>query len=147
MKNSNIINPTFASKTHQMNCYCCSGKPFEDCCHTFISGQAKPATAEALMRSRYSAYATLAIPYLLETTHVSTRKYYNAQDMLQWAQTCTWQKLEIIGKKMGSASDTQGKVEFKAYYLDQQQLMQVHHEHSTFKKENGNWYFVDGKVM
>lgn len=129
-----------------MNCYCCSQKTFETCCELFLSGKAKPATAEELMRSRYSAYATLGIPYLLETTHPSTRKHYNALDLMQWAKECTWQKLEIIHKVAGQAVDTHGKLEFKAYYLDQHHQMRVHHEHSTFKRENGLWYFVEGKV-
>jgi uncharacterized protein YchJ len=32
-----------------MNCYCCSGRKFEDCCRPFISGERKPATAEELI--------------------------------------------------------------------------------------------------
>ena len=130
-----------------MDCYCCSGYKFEDCCQPFISGIAKPATAEELMRSRYSAYATVEIDYLLRTTHPSTRKFHDAETIERWAQSSVWQKLEIISTDKGNSSDKQGMVEFKAYYLDEYQQPQIHHEHSNFLKELGKWFFVDGKVI
>lgn len=36
-------------------CPCGSGRPYADCCERFINGEVAP-TAEALMRSRFSAY-------------------------------------------------------------------------------------------
>lgn len=129
-----------------MNCYCCSGKEFEDCCQPFINGIAKPKTAEELMRSRYSAYATVEIDYLLRTVHPSTRKFHNAESIEQWAKSSSWQKLEIISTIDGGPKDKKGMVEFKAYYLDEQQQLQIHHEHSNFLKELGKWFFVDGKT-
>jgi SEC-C motif-containing protein len=98
------------------------------------------------MRSRYAAYAIAKVSYILQTTHRTTRSHYNAANILQWAQASTWQKLEIISKQAGTTSDFHGKVEFKAYYLDDQKRPQIHHEHSSFKKEDGQWFFVDGKV-
>src|SRR5690349_16210619 len=101
-----------------MNCHCCSGKNFEDCCRPFITGTTKPLTAEALMRSRYSAYVTVAVEYILLTTHRSTRKFHNPQAIKEWAQSSLWQKLEIKSTIKGSPTDKKGMVEFKAYYLD-----------------------------
>ena len=130
-----------------MNCYCCSGENFADCCQPFISGIAKPPTAEALMRSRYSAYASVAVEYILRTTHPSTRKFHNAELIEQWATSSVWQKLEIIAVTKGSAGDKQGTVEFKAYFLDKNQQPQIHHEISNFAKELGRWFFIDGKIV
>ena len=129
-----------------MNCYCCSGKEFEDCCQPFINGIAKPETAEELMRSRYSAYATVGVDYLLRTTHPSARKFHNAESIEQWAKSNSWQKLEIISTTDGGLKDKKGMVEFKAYYLDEHQQLQIHHEYSNFLKELGKWFFVDGKI-
>jgi SEC-C motif domain protein len=129
-----------------MNCYCCSGKKFTDCCQPFISGKAKPVTAAELMRSRYSAYSTGEVEYLLGTTHPSTRKFHNRQSILEWSQTSHWQKLEIISTDQGTPRDKTGTVEFKAYYLDSENQSQIHHEHSYFVKELGKWFFVDGQV-
>lgn len=118
-------------------CYCGSSKPFELCCNRYTSGDQKAPTALALMKSRYSAYATHQADYLLNTTHSSERKYYSREEILNWATANQWQKLEII-------SATENTVEFKAYFLDENNVNQVHHEFSTFKQENGSWFYVDG---
>lgn len=118
-------------------CFCGSAISFQDCCKKYINGTQKAPTALALMKSRYSAYATHQVDYLLNTTHSSQRKYYSKADILNWATANEWQKLEII-------SSTENTVEFKAYFLDENKQRQIHHEFSTFKKENGSWFYVDG---
>jgi SEC-C motif-containing protein len=121
-------------------CYCGSQENFQECCEPIIKGIQKPSTAESLMRSRYSAYATHEVDYLLETTHISERKYYSKAEILNWAISNQWQKLEIINA-------TENTVEFKAYFLDSELQSQIHHELSTFKLENGSWFYVDGKFF
>ena len=59
-------------KPNTSDCLCGSGKSAESCCHAYHAGATAP-TAEALMRSRYVAYALGLEPYLLETWHMSTR--------------------------------------------------------------------------
>lgn len=120
------------------HCYCGSGKTFENCCDLYINGIQKAPSAEALMRSRYSAFATQAADYLIATTHISERKYHSKKDILSWAENNQWLRLEII-------KSTENTVEFKAYYLDSNLLAQIHHEYSNFKFENGSWFYVDGK--
>jgi SEC-C motif-containing protein len=129
-----------------MKCHCCSGLNFTNCCQPFLAGTIKAETAESLMRSRYSAYVVADVNYIIATTHLSTRKMYDPNSIKQWAKSSIWQKLDIISKQEGEASDCVGKVEFKAYYLDSNKRAQVHHEHSNFAKENGVWFFVDGRV-
>ena len=121
-----------------MDCPCCSGKIFEECCEPFLLNNKKPAIPEELMRSRYSAYTQINIPYLIETTHPKTRKYYSPKAMQEWAETCNWLKLEVI-----EAHDN--KVLFHAHFEDENGITQVHKELSTFKQEDGVWYFVDGE--
>ncbi len=130
-----------------MNCYCCSDKNFADCCQPFIRGNAKPATAEELMRSRYSAYATGAVEYILRSTYPSVRKFHDAESIENWAKSSVWQKLEIVSTDRGDVKDKQGTVEFKAYFLDADGQPQIHHESSNFTKELGKWFFVDGKIL
>mgnify|MGYP003342658194 CR=1 FL=1 len=48
-----------------MDCPCCSGKSYESCCAPVIRGQRKAASAEELMRSRYSAYALGEIDWVI----------------------------------------------------------------------------------
>ena len=54
-------------------CPCASGKAFADCCGRYLDGGAAAPTAEALMRSRYTAYTLQREDYLLATWHASTR--------------------------------------------------------------------------
>lgn len=120
------------------NCYCGSDKSFESCCNLYISGVEKAPTALALMKSRYSAYVAHQADYLMATTHSSQRKQYSREEILKWATSNQWQKLEII-------ASTENTVEFKAYFKDENNIDQVHYEFSTFKKENDCWFYVDGK--
>jgi SEC-C motif domain protein len=130
----------------EMTCPCCSGQPFATCCEPILKGMQPAGTAEALMRSRYTAYVKADVAYLLQSTHPSQRKYYSAKDLLQWATGSQWLRLEILSTQKGQATDTEGKVEFKAYYVDNKAWSQTHHEYSTFKKEGGKWYFVEGEL-
>lgn len=120
------------------NCYCGNSIPFQDCCEPYIKGIANAPTAEKLMRSRYSAFATGAADYLVNTTHISKRRLHNKKDILDWSQANKWLKLEVL-------ASTETTVTFKAYYLDENLKAQVHYEHSTFKLENGKWFYVDGE--
>lgn len=125
------------SESIQM-CSCCSGKPFASCCEPLLLGKDLAQTAEQLMRSRYFAYAHGFIDYLIETTYPSERKYYSRKAVKQWAEENQWLKLEIL-------FSSEKIVEFKAYYKDPSAKIQIHHERSTFRFENGKWYFVEGK--
>jgi SEC-C motif-containing protein len=119
------------------NCYCGHSLSFENCCQPIINGIKKASSAEELMRSRYSAYCTQAADYLVNTTHLSTRKFHKKSDILEWSKSNDWLKLEII-----AANET--TVEFKAFYLYENGKAQMHHEKSTFIFEDGNWFYVDG---
>jgi SEC-C motif-containing protein len=119
-------------------CFCDTGLLFENCCGLYLDNNQKATSALALMRSRYSAYASHNADYLLETTYSSERKYYSKPEILRWAVANKWQKLEIL-------AFTENTVEFKAYFLDSNNKPQVHYEFSNFKFENGSWYYVDGK--
>jgi SEC-C motif-containing protein len=119
-------------------CYCDTGLEFENCCGLYLQNNQKAPTALALMRSRYSAYATHNADYLLETTYISERQFYSKAEILKWAVSNKWQKLEIL-------SFTENTVEFKAYFLDSNNKPQTHYEFSTFKFENDAWYYLDGK--
>lgn len=122
---------------HPNHCYCGTQKPFSACCEPCINGSQKANTAEALMRSRYSAYCIQAGDYLVATTHGSTRRFHKKSDILEWSKSNQWLKLEVL-------EATTNTVEFKAYFLDSRLKATVHHEKSTFVEENGSWFYVDG---
>lgn len=119
------------------SCYCGSEKTFANCCQPYINNIQKAPTAEALMRSRYSAYCVQAADYLVATTHTSTRKFHNKQDIMVWSKSNHWLKLEVL-------KATETVVEFRAHFLDDKLKANMHHEKSTFVKEDGKWFYVDG---
>ena len=119
-------------------CYCGSSNSYKECCEKFINSSQNASTAEALMRSRYSAYATQAVDYLIATTAVLQRKLLIKSDILEWSQSNKWNKLEII-------EATENTVEFKAYYTDSNNLSYIHHEKSTFIIEDEKWCYVGGE--
>jgi SEC-C motif-containing protein len=118
-------------------CYCGAGKDFSQCCEPYITGILKAPSAEALMRSRYSAYAVHNADYLWTTTAQKERKHQSKAAILEWAKSNHWLKLEVL-------TATKDVVEFKAYYLDSALRAQVHHERSRFIKERGSWYYKEG---
>ena len=127
------------------DCPCGSGRSFAECCEPYLSGAATPPTAEALMRSRYSAYVEHAIDYLGDTLHPKHRADWDRDATRRWAESADWLALEIVSTAAGQQGDDEGWVEFIATYRDKEQT-QRHHERSRFRSEAGCWYYVDGDV-
>jgi SEC-C motif-containing protein len=128
------------------NCPCGSGKSFSSCCEPYLKGKAKPPTAEALMRSRYAAFTTADVEYVESTTDPASRETFDRDGTLEWAKNSEWMGLEIVSTDKGLEKDTTGIVEFIARYK-YQDVDRVHHEKSDFKKRDGQWFFVDGKLV
>lgn len=122
---------------NQMNCPCGTGLQYQNCCQPYHLKEKFAPTAEALMRSRYSAFVVQHADYLYESTHFSKRKNNSKSAYLNSAKNTKWIKLEIVF----AAFDV---VEFKAYYLNKNFQTEVLHEKSNFKLEDGKWYYVDG---
>lgn len=126
--------------TDNTACPCGSGQPYGQCCGPLLAGTRQAATAEALMRSRYTAYCTGNTPYVLRTWHPSTRPpALDTDDQPQWCG------LSIVRTAQGGQSDDQGMVEFVASALVRNRLCQFR-ENSRFVKEDGLWFYVDGDV-
>ncbi|GAB4098135.1 YchJ family protein [Sinomonas halotolerans] len=146
-------------------CPCGTGETYAHCCGRFHSGAgsaelsegaAPPApTAEALMRSRYSAYAvggSAGVGYLLATWHPSTRPAG-----LELDPATRWRRLEVLRTTAGGPFDEEGTVDFAAHYTEVDEdagtapsggrgRRGVMREHSRFVREGGRWYYVDGDV-
>jgi len=126
-------------------CPCGSGTPFGECCEPLIRGTRQATTAESLMRSRYSAYVKAEIDYLYETTHPAHRKGYDHEGTRQWAQDSHWDGLQVVSAR-GGEDDILGEVEFIATYRDGE-TVHAHHELGKFRKIDGRWLFVDGRMV
>ena len=125
--------------TLQPNCLCGSDIDYSQCCELFHSKNICPETAEALMRSRFTAYANQNVVYLLETW--DTGKRPETIDFSK--EEAVWTGLSIVKTKKGGKKDSKGIVEFKAYYtLDGEP--HVMKEISRFVKITGKWIYLDG---
>jgi len=128
------------------DCPCGSGRPYAECCEPYISGAAKAPTAEALMRSRYSAYAEHAIDYIINTCVSRGEKDIDYQSTRDWSEKSTWLGLKILSVEKGGPADSEGTVEFEAAY-ESGGLKEIHHERATFKKDSGEWLYDEGRVI
>ena len=121
-------------------CPCQSGKDYQSCCASYHEGASAP-TAEALMRSRYSAYVLHKAAYLYRSWSAQTRP---TKQSLKKSPPLEWLGLEIVRTEYGGALDDSGIVEFIASYQDGTQIAQLR-ETSRFTRENGRWVYVAGE--
>ncbi|MGW0878816.1 YchJ family protein [Streptomyces sp. NPDC002671] len=119
-------------------CPCGLPQPYDACCGRFLPvGAAAAPTAEALMRSRYSAFVKGDAGYLLRTWHPRTRPA-----RLELDPGMRWTGLEILGVTDGSAFHQNGTVTFRASYRGGSL-----HERSRFERVDGAWVYVDGDFL
>ena len=127
-----------------MPCPCGSDKPLDQCCGPFVSGERPAPTAEALMRSRYTAYALKNIDYIARTHAPESHANFDRRAAESWAEQAKWLGLEILAAERGGMADEEGVVEFIATYRQQGETI-AHHERSRFRRaETGEWLFVEG---
>lgn len=124
-------------------CPCGSRLTYSHCCGLYIEQQAQAPTPEALMRSRYSAYTLANIDYIKATMKGRALLGFNEQQAKAWAQRVQWLGLTIVNTFPRLTNDTQGYVEFIAFYKEQGQS-QTLHERSEFQCHQGKWYYTDG---
>lgn len=134
------------AKTVGMQCPCGSSSEFEECCQPYLTGKARPPTAEALMRSRYTAHTTGQIAYIRETLAPESLKDFDEKTVREWASKSDWMGLKILSVKDGQAGDAKGIVEFVATYKAKGKVTE-HHEvsHFRYEKSKERWVFVDGE--
>lgn len=125
-----------------MSCPCGSGQPFEACCGPILAG-APAQTAEALMRSRYTAYVRGDIDHVLATHDPETVGDVDRAAAERWSRSADWRGLTVLATERGGEGDDEGIVEFKVVHATDG-VEQVHHERSTFRRVNGQWRFVRG---
>lgn len=121
-------------------CPCGTPKPYTACCARYVEGSEPAPTAEALMRSRYTAYTLLKEDYLLATWHPSTRP--TSLGLAEETPT-KWLGLEV--KRYEQQDADHAIVEFVARHKIAGRAHRLH-EVSRFVREAGRWYYVDGDV-
>ncbi|MUL46889.1 YchJ family protein [Mycobacterium sp. CBMA293] len=128
--------------TNNQPCRCDSGMEYADCCGPLHRGERPAATAVALMRSRFTAFALGDVAYLLATWHQSTRPA-----RLDLDDGVVWRRLQIVDTESGGADDPTGMVQFRAQYV-QDGGRHILHERSRFTRDRGGrWLYVDGDFV
>jgi SEC-C motif domain protein len=121
-------------------CPCGSGLAYAACCGAYHAGSLhlQAPDAQALMRSRYSAFTLGLTDYLLATWHPRTRPTALQAD----GPGVKWLGLEV--RRHTLLDDTHATVEFVARSRHAGRAQRLH-ETSTFVFEDGRWFYVDGE--
>ncbi|WP_311932143.1 YchJ family metal-binding protein [Microbispora sp. H11081] len=117
-------------------CPCGRQAVYGECCGRYHAGRVAP-TAEALMRSRFSAFAIEDEAYLLRTWHPSTRPV-----RVDFERGMRWTGLEIEEVTGGSPVHTDGTVTFRARYAYRGQPGEMR-ERSRFVRHANAWVYLD----
>ncbi|MBF0356059.1 MAG: YchJ family protein [Alphaproteobacteria bacterium] len=125
-------------------CPCSSGRDFAACCGPILDGAQAP-TAEALMRARYCAFTSGNMAFLDRTLAKESQDDYDREELLETIQNAKPQGLEVRHTEGGGENDSTGMVEFIARLKVHGEPL-LHHEKAVFRKEEGNWIYVDGEV-
>jgi SEC-C motif-containing protein len=120
-------------------CPCGSGAAYAACCGRFRAGTQAAPTAEALMRSRYSAFVLDRLDYLLASWHASTRPAVLAPN----EAALKWLGLEVRHHHVIDADHA--TVEFVARSKLGGRAHRLH-EISRFVREDGRWFYLDGEI-
>jgi len=126
------------NKAQKALCPCDSGQAYAKCCEEFHQKRQAAPNAEALMRSRYSAYSLMLEQYIKDTW---LPEYCPSTLSLDPQQR--WIGLAIKACNKGRGDDYEGTVEFVARYKINGKAHRLH-ELSRFRKINGLWWYLDG---
>ena len=124
-----------------MRCPCRKKREAEtyaECCEPYHKGGEAAPTAEALMRSRYSAFALKDAAYLIATWHKSTRP-----SRIDFTPDQEWSVLRIVS---AAEQEDRATVEFVARSRIGRRIHELH-EVSRFVREQGRWFYIDGVIQ
>lgn len=109
------------------------------CCGPYLETDTPAPDAEALMRSRYSAFVLQRAAYLLATWHPSQRPAAVTFD-----PGARWLGLQVRAVRPAGASHAE--VTFVARHRLGGRAVRLH-ERSRFVREDGRWFYVDGDFL
>lgn len=122
-------------------CPCCSGREAASCCAPLLAGKEVATTAEALMRSRYTAFVQGNLDYIEQTSAPEALEEFDRDEFARVLSGTTWLGLDVLRTEAGGERDETGQVEF-AFHCKYGGEQYTQHELSTFRRENGQWFYV-----
>jgi len=126
-----------------ISCPCGSRKPYETCCGLYHLGKSAP-TAEALMRSRYSAFVIGDLEYIEKTAAGEARLAFNRSSVEKILGQTQWLDLSILNVQSGLEGDATGYVTFKVRFKENGRLYEQT-ERSEFRRIGDDWRYWKGE--
>ncbi len=129
-------------------CPCHSGQSYGDCCQPFHKGEREAPTPEALMRSRFSAFATGRVDYLMKTLHPDHDERKLPDDVLRpmIQSACRAYRYTGLEIEATSSEGDRGSVTFFAKVFEKG-ADQSFREVSTFGRVDGGWRYLSGETV
>ncbi len=118
-------------------CPCGSGRAYGECCEPVLRQLRIPATAEELMRARFTAHVVGDYPFL-HRTYLGTASLPFVEEEV--APSENWMRLVVHGHEPGRTPDS-AFVDFSAYY-SQGSGEGVLHEKAEFARRDGRWIYT-----
>ena len=125
-------------------CPCGSGQELDMCCGPIIANDSAP-TAEALMRSRYTAFTIGDMDYLEKTNTDRIADEFNRVDIETSLPDTEWLGLEVHGTQQGQEEDATGIVKFSVRYRIKGRSFNQF-ETAGFIREGGKWRYDKGDI-
>ena len=126
------------------NCPCNSNLTYEICCGMYHNNPGTAPTAEALMRSRYSAFFLKKFDYIERTQKLSENPKQKVAEIQNANDSTQWIKLEILETEDGLEQDQTGMVAFSAHFKEGQHIGKLS-ERSLFKRVKKEWFYISGE--
>lgn len=126
-------------------CPCHSGRKYKRCCQPWHQGRPAPSP-QALMRSRFSAYALGLVDYIVDTTD-PTGPQWGAdpqawrEEILRFCQGTRFRELRLLHH---SQDGDEGRVSFRAVLVSGQEQAEMA-EDSRFRRVGERWLYHSGE--
>ena len=117
-------------------CPCESSKDYKSCCRQYIEKETDTPNAEALMRSRYTAFVQMNETYLRYSWHPET-----CPNDLNLDKKTKWTGLKITPQIKHTNNAHENTVEFVARYKINGKAFRLH-EISLFTQYLGRWVYL-----
>lgn len=131
--------------TKKLLCPCQTGKAYTACCGRYVETTVPAPTAEALMRSRYTAYTLVKIPYIERTQLPPVANHFDPIASAEWARSAQWLGLRVKRAWSDPNNTALAYVEFIASFITSGKKQQIY-EISEFIQLEQHWYYLSGVV-
>lgn len=132
-----------ADTTPETPCPCGSGKTFGACCQPVLLQKQPAATAEALMRSRFTAHVVRDYAHLHRSYAGTAKKPYDEKVAKESTYDLKWTRLVIHAHESAvNGNPDSATVDFSAYFLDNENNERALQENAAFQRTGGEWVYT-----